>query len=229
MPFNSEKLAYEIFNSKIPIISAVGHETDFSISDFAADFRASTPTAAADMVVPEKKELEKKIYNYSKNMHIFFKQRIENKNTSLQQTYLRVTHPRKLIDINKKKLRERFLHFLRLNTFKINEKENRLNLFSLKNPMSQVFGAEKILKKTKNNINNTIFLFLKNKTQILESNSKVLDTSSYQKWLEKGFAILKNNNNKIIKNAEKLNVGEEIKIKLFKGDVNAKVSRIKKN
>ena len=229
MPFNSEKLAYEIFNSKIPIISAVGHETDFSISDFAADFRASTPTAAADMVVPEKKELEKKIYNYSKNMHIFFKQRIENKNTSLQQTYLRVTHPRKLIDINKKKLRERFLHFLRLNTFKINEKENRLNLFSLKNPISLVFGAEKILKKTKNNINNTIFLFLKNKTQILESNSKVLDTSSYQKWLEKGFAILKNNNNKIIKNAEKLNVGEEIKIKLFKGDVNAKVSRIKKN
>ena len=78
-------------------------------------------------------------------------------------------------------------------------------------------------------MNNTIFLFLKNKTQILESNSKVLDTSSYQKWLEKGFAILKNNNNKIIKNAEKLYVGEEIKIKLFKGEVNAKVSRIKKN
>ena len=47
--------------------------------------------------------------------------------------------------------------------------------------------------------------------------------------VRKGFAILKNNNNKIIKNAEKLNVGEEIKIKLFKGDVNAKVSRIKKN
>ena len=55
MSFNSEKIAHAIFNSDIPIISAVGHETDFSISDFVSDYRASTPTAAADVVVPEKK------------------------------------------------------------------------------------------------------------------------------------------------------------------------------
>ena len=71
MPFNSEKLAYEIFNSKIPIISAIGHETDFSISDFAADFRASTPTAAADMVVPEKKGAGKK-YITTQKICIYF-------------------------------------------------------------------------------------------------------------------------------------------------------------
>ena len=57
MPFNSEKIAYEIFKSKIPIISGIGHETDFTIADFVADHRASTPTAAADLVVPEKKKL----------------------------------------------------------------------------------------------------------------------------------------------------------------------------
>ena len=61
MPFNSEKLAKEIYKSRIPVISAVGHETDFTIADFVADHRASTPTAAADLVVPEKKELELKI------------------------------------------------------------------------------------------------------------------------------------------------------------------------
>ena len=229
MPFNSEKLAYEIFNSKIPIISAVGHETDFSISDFAADFRASTPTAAADMVVPAKDDLKKKIYNSSKNIHLFMKQMIKHKNTRVQQSYLRVTHPKKLIDNSKKKLNERFSHLYRLNSFKINEKENRLNLLNLKNPKSQVVRAEKTLKNVKKNIDNIIFLYLKNKSQILESNSKVLDTSSYQKWLEKGFAIIKNNNNKIIKNAKELRIKEEIKINLFEGVVNAKVSRIKKN
>ena len=70
MPFNSEKVAYEIYNSKIPIISAIGHETDFTIADFVADHRASTPTAAADLVVPEKKEIELKIKGYDKNLNL---------------------------------------------------------------------------------------------------------------------------------------------------------------
>ena len=102
MPFNSEKLAYEIFNSKIPIISAVGHETDFSISDFVNfDHRASTPTAAADMVVPDKKELLQKIYNLSKNKEIFLNKIIDTKFMSLKQSNLDIINPKK-IDEHKK-------------------------------------------------------------------------------------------------------------------------------
>ncbi len=60
-PFNEEELAYAIYYSKIPVISAVGHETDFTIADFVADARAATPTAAASMVIPEKTHLKKDI------------------------------------------------------------------------------------------------------------------------------------------------------------------------
>ncbi|MGB5823960.1 MAG: exodeoxyribonuclease VII large subunit, partial [Proteocatella sp.] len=63
--FNNELLAYEIFKSKIPVISAVGHETDFTIADFVADYRASTPSMAAEVAVPNLKnillELETKL------------------------------------------------------------------------------------------------------------------------------------------------------------------------
>jgi len=60
-PFNEEEVAYAIYESRIPVISAVGHETDFTIADFVADLRAPTPSAAAELVVPERKVLEARI------------------------------------------------------------------------------------------------------------------------------------------------------------------------
>lgn len=59
--FNEEKVAYAIYNSKIPIISAVGHETDFTIADFVADLRAPTPSAGAELAVPSSDELYEKL------------------------------------------------------------------------------------------------------------------------------------------------------------------------
>lgn len=62
--FNSEQLAEKIFEAPVPVISAVGHETDFSISDFAADLRAPTPSAAAELAVPDREETEKRLSQY---------------------------------------------------------------------------------------------------------------------------------------------------------------------
>ena len=83
MSFNSEKIAKAIFESDIPIISAVGHETDFSITDLVSDYRASTPTAAADIVVPERKELLEKIKLLSENKKNYLENLINIKSYKL--------------------------------------------------------------------------------------------------------------------------------------------------
>ncbi len=67
-PFNNEKLALAIFQSKIPVISAIGHETDFTIADFVADLRSATPTAAAEQVAPELRELLQELQNKKKQL-----------------------------------------------------------------------------------------------------------------------------------------------------------------
>lgn len=76
-PFNEEVVADAIYNSELPIISAVGHETDFTIADFVADLRAPTPSAAAELAVPDVYDLNYKINTYQSRLKISLKKRIE--------------------------------------------------------------------------------------------------------------------------------------------------------
>ena len=76
-PFNEEIVAREIYNSKIPIISAVGHETDFSISDFVSDLRAPTPSAAAELAVADIYDLKDRIQLYEKRYRILLNRKLE--------------------------------------------------------------------------------------------------------------------------------------------------------
>ena len=76
-PFNEEIVARSIYNSKIPVISAVGHETDFSISDFVADLRAPTPSAAAELAVPDIYEIKQKINLYQNRLRLSLNKKLE--------------------------------------------------------------------------------------------------------------------------------------------------------
>ena len=76
-PFNEEIVAHAVYNSKIPVISAVGHETDFSISDFVADLRAPTPSAAAELAVPDIYEVRQKINTYQNRLRLSLVKKVE--------------------------------------------------------------------------------------------------------------------------------------------------------
>ncbi len=95
--FNSETVAMAIFHSEIPVVSAVGHETDVTIADFIADLRAPTPSAAAEMVVPEKDALLRHKSDLDKALRRNFIKQVDELNYNLKQLTKRLKDPRKKI------------------------------------------------------------------------------------------------------------------------------------
>ncbi len=113
--FNEEILARAIFDSRIPVISAVGHEIDFSISDFVADMRAETPTAAADLAVPDIGELVDRLNKFSSEMLLNLKNLLRVAELKTEQAYTRMKQDMDLLLLNRYNEIERYKLILEQN------------------------------------------------------------------------------------------------------------------
>ncbi len=148
-PFNREIVARAIYNSRIPVISAVGHEVDYTIADFVADLRASTPSAAAELVVTNKIELEKKILLLTSKIKLSMKHELDE----LTSQYRRLVdsriflHPEELysqfqqeIDYYLEKITSKCAYFLDFQKERLNSIAGKLNVLSPLNILARGYS-----------------------------------------------------------------------------------------
>ena len=228
MPFNSERVIEAIYQSSIPIVSAVGHETDHTLADLVADKRASTPTNAADITVPDLKILSESLVSLEYALKNNIQSNIKKNFYRYEAVKSKITHPKKIIDI---------LKYNYVNNFQIVEERVSSLIFNynsilsktfLKKPRRYIENREKILKKLEESYFNAISKFLIFKKKSLENYIKILETSSYQRLLEKGFVLLKNDKNELVKTINKVKVNDNLNIEFLKGKIFANVKKIEK-
>ncbi len=220
--FNEEAVARAIFRSKIPIISAVGHETDYTISDFVADLRAPTPSAAAELVVRDKREIQK-ILNYLRG-------RLENEMVQRVQEYR--THLSHLVRVFREPEKKMEEYFLRMDDL-----VNRLRLltsWTLKRTREkQSHLSEKLLLRIPTERLKNLRLFVSEDKRRLEQLIKhkieihrhrmagvfgKLDSLSPLSILRRGYSITRQVPSlEILRDASHVQEGDRVEVKLFRG------------
>ena len=225
-PFNEELLAREIFKLKTPIISGVGHEVDFTISDFVSDLRAPTPTAAAELATPDINEV---LLNVN-NLNIQLKSNMEAiVNTKmLQVDFYRSSanfkHPEIILNKAKSKLEQ---SKLLLNNYKqdqlkmIRDFEGLANDF--KNKTQKVISRERLkLNNLDNQINTSIQAYNRQIRSDFLRQIQLMDSYSPINTLKRGYSIVEKED-EIINSVKTLNVNDSIKLVMHDGSVSAKV------
>lgn len=209
-PFNEEIVARAIYNSKVPIISAVGHEIDFTIADFVADLRAPTPTAAAELAVPNIETIKTYLENVVNRSTISINGYIETdkqKLSSLINSYV-LKKPTAMYEI-----KEQNLDFLidRLN------KEMKIILDNTK---------IRLFKVTSSYILTNPDILYKFKTQNLKHLINKLEVLNPMNTLARGYAIVKSNN-KVVSSIKEIKKDDIININIKNGIIDALVMEVK--
>ena len=227
--FNNEDLAREIFSFEIPIISGVGHEIDFTITDFVSDLRAPTPTAAAEIVSEFNFNLIEKLSEISKDLVSKIKNILRDKNQTLDYQSSHLKHPAHVIKEQNRILVSTYgkLEMLikqKISDSKLSFKENTNALF-IENPKYLILDRKNSLQKNYQSLKNLSQSFINNLQSRIVTSEKVIKSIDPQNILERGYSLITNMEGSVIKDSAQVSEGDEITAKLAKGSFGAKVGK----
>ncbi len=228
--FNSEMVARAIFSSKIPIVSAVGHETDFTISDFVSDLRAATPSAAAEIAVPLKYELKRKLQDTENDLIKYAYNKIEEYRNRALQLKNRLIDPRKRMQDLRLKIDDLLFRLTRLATNSISQKRLLKDWWYkrlyINHPGNRVKKLKADIERFKSNILCYIKIYLDKNSDKLTSLTARLNALSPRAVLERGYSITRIiPSQSIVRSASSVDIGQDLDILLAKGSLVCRVER----
>ncbi|CAM3799898.1 exodeoxyribonuclease VII large subunit [Mesobacillus zeae] len=230
--FNEEAVARAIFSSKIPIISAVGHETDFTIADFVADMRAPTPTGAAEIAVPHIDELMERVMDRQARLLRAMKEKVgiqHERYKRLRQSYA-FRYPRRLYEQKLEQVDRLTESLSRASKQMFSMKEDSLNhlgkrLFRSNPAELAKISVENHLRLTKN-LNRAMISIVNGKRRELNAAVQTLDALSPLKIMDRGYSLAYTDGGKLIKAVSQVKKDDHITVKLPDGKLDCVVTNV---
>jgi len=228
--FNEEKVARAIYQSKIPIISAVGHETDYTISDFVADFRAPTPSAAAELVVKDKRELQRQLQYLTNQLEHEISNYLEGIRTNLVHLKKGLANPRKRVEENLLKVDDLLNRCRRSLMWVLKRYQERgsslVQRLYLQSPGQTINRFQSSLQKTENRLRSQFKHILEIKSANLREILGKLESLSPLAILKRGYSIARKLPSlKVLRDVVEVQAGDRIEVKLHRGTLLCSVEK----
>lgn len=222
-PFNEETVARAIFASEIPIVSAVGHEVDFTIADFVADLRAPTPSAAAELLSPDGEDM----LNQFEGFEILLGEAMTRKIRQLEQRtdYLqkRLQHPGRKLQEQAQHLDHLDIRLRRAMAGTMQQQAVRMKTLGDKlvrqNPRDAIVQRQQLVANAVKHMIRAVSQQLESKQNKTAQAMHLLDTVSPLKTLGRGYSIIRDNNDAVIRSVAAVKAGDELRGQLVDGEV----------
>ena len=226
--FNERKCGTCHFSSRIPIISAVGHETDTTIADFVADLRAPTPTAAAELAVPHQQELFQRVLASKTQLHQLVSSKVAFATERLQSlmTSYPMATPEKLYRPFTERLIQLDWQLEREMKQLMLEKRARLQMLQATigqhSPMQAVNYAKKQLQQVTTSLTTGVFHTVEQQKQAFQGTIRTLEALNPLAIMQRGFTVTYTNG-QLVKSVHQLKQQDDITIAFHDGEVQAKI------
>lgn len=228
--FNDEQLAHAIYDCPIPIVSAVGHEIDFTIADFVADVRAPTPSAAAELISPNRIEYLNYFLGYQKQLSNVVLSVIKEKHTLVKQLRAQINHPGEKLQNQSQRLDHLEIRMQSALQSRIrSEKQTVAQLvknFKRINLHSEITRKQELTAKCSKELTRNLNIKLnKLRTETINIAQR-LNAVNPLAVLERGYSMTTFSSGEVITDSEQVAVGDDVSIKLAKGSIACTVKTI---
>jgi exodeoxyribonuclease VII large subunit len=232
--FNTERVAKAAFACRIPVIAAVGHETDYTIVDFVADLRAPTPSAAAELAVPVKNELLQLVNDTFSALGYRMFNVIERLRLNLTDIAKRMVDPKKQIEDLRLRLDDFASRLSRQALILLEHKKERLKWWqdrlAANSPNSQIYNLNVIIKQDLYNLFKTFSKILEHQSARLGELRARLETLSPIAILDRGYSITRTIPDlKVIRNPRSVSINQDLEVMVAKGSLTCRVKEKSEN